>query len=389
MSATTTPAGRILLIEACDFERFPFGGHLTTMTQLIELFPDRVALVGLEVPGVPSGVWSERVINGVRFPYFAFTRMDTSVRKPLIPRRLNAFLALKHHRRRILACGATHAFLVAPEVLLATHRWGLKIAYLLSGVENPLTMPRYRLGKLLAGTFDRRTFAAIAKDVALVLAHADEDAIAKLRLRSKHALDGIEIVGCPSHVDTRVFFARRGERTASGPVLLWCGRLNLVKGWDLALAAFALIRSQYPTATLRFVGDGEDRPKLEAAIARAGLQGCVSISGYLPTVEVAREMNGADLLLLASQREGWPTTLVEALACGLPAVCTNVSAVAQLVIPGQNGEIVSSRHPADFAAAVVRALKLPCPNEVSLQLARRFSLERWRDELLQRWQPFR
>jgi hypothetical protein len=145
---------RVMVIDACDFRGFPVGGTLTTIKQLIAVFGNRLALVGISTDDGPIGQWSKKTIGGVEFDFFSFKRVDPTVPKPRIPRRLDAYLRLKQHKKRILALGLDAAYVIAPEVMLAIKGWGLRIAYTFAGVENPLTMPRYAFGKWLAVPFE-------------------------------------------------------------------------------------------------------------------------------------------------------------------------------------------------------------------------------------------
>ena len=117
------------------------------------------------------------------------------------------------------------------------------------------------------------------------------------------------------------------------------------------------------------------------------MQDAVFISGFLPPAEIAKRLNEAHLLVLGSHKEGWPTALVEAEACGLPAVATNVSGVPSLIEEGTNGYIVRSRDPAEFAEKITMALRLECPNPTSLAIGARHSLALWRTELPYMWEP--
>jgi glycosyltransferase involved in cell wall biosynthesis len=378
-----------MVIDACDFDRFPVGGQLTTIKQLIALFGNRLALVGVSTENEPVGCWTKRTIDDVEFDFFSVGKVDPRIRKPRVPRRLNMYLRLRRHRKGILSAGIDAAFVIAPEVMLAIEGWGLRIAYTFAGVENPLKMPRYAFGKWLAGPFERRLFTALAKRSELVMAAADEKSIRAMRDRSRGLLAHKPVMSTPTIVDTRIFNLNRSEAPVSQPVLVCCGRLNVVKGWDLVLDAFLAARKQIPTARLYFIGDGEDRGKLEARIAEAGAGNSVFITGFLEPREVARLLNTAHLFLLGSHREGWPTALVEAQACGLPAVVTDVSGAASLVRDGRNGFIVRSRDAALFAGKIAEALELECPNPTSLEIGTQHTLENWKANLSEWWEPLR
>ncbi|MGD0492620.1 MAG: glycosyltransferase [Steroidobacteraceae bacterium] len=380
---------KVMVIEACDFDGFPVGGQLTTIKQLIAVFGDRLALVGVSTDDAPVGRWMKKRLGGVEFDFFSVGKVDSSVRRPWMPRRLSAYLGLRRYKKRILSLGLKSAFVIAPEVMLAIKGWRLRIAYTFAGVENPLSMPRYAVGKWLAGSFERRLFAALAERTELIMAAADQKAIQAMKDRSGGVLSRSRVVSTPTLVDTKIFNLNRGAEAAPGPVLVSCGRLNRVKGWDLIFDAYLKVRIQMPTVRLYYIGDGEDRAKLEARIDQAKAANSVFITGFLDPARVAGILNSAHLFLLGSHREGWPTALVEAEACGLPAVVTDVSGASSLVKEGRNGFIARDRDATRFAESIIAALTLDCPNPISLEIGRRHSLESWKANLSQLWEPLR
>ena len=380
---------KVLVIEGCDFEAFPIGGTLTTLKQLVSLFGDRLALVGVSTRTAAVGKWVKRNFGGVELDFFNLKCVDPTIRKPRVPRRLDILLQLKRYKRAILSLGLDAAFAISPEVMLGIRGWGLRVAYLSPGVENPLIMPRYKYGRWIAGPFERTFFSALARHTELIMAAADDKAIERWRARSRGLLADKRIICAPTLVDTTIFNVRRpGTRDAS-PVLVACGRLNLVKGWDLIFEAFLLVKQEIPSARLRYVGDGEDRAKLEQRVRASRLTDSILITGFVPPHEVAGTLNRSDLFLLGSHWEGWPTALVEAEACGLPAVATDVSGVSSLIQEGKNGYIVRDRDPRTFASAIHEALAIGTPNATSLQIAQRHSLESWKAMLAENWEPFR
>ena len=378
-----------MVIDACDFVEYPVGGQLTTIKQLISVFGNRLALVGISTADEPVGRWMKKCIDGVEFDFFSFGRVDPTIKKPRIPRRLYTYLRLKLYRKGILSLGVNAAFIIAPEVMLTIEAWGLRIAYTFPGVENPLAMPRYPIGKWLAAPFERRFFSALEQRSELIMAAADRKAIEGMKERSGGVLSHRPVLSSPTLVDTKIFYADRKEDLAPGPVLVSCGRLNWVKGWDLVFDAFLQVKKEVPAARLYFVGDGEDRGKLETRIDAAEAGNSVFITGFLKPTEVARHLNSARLFLLGSHREGWPTALVEAEACGLPAVVTDVSGASSLIEQGQNGFIVPNRDPKEFAAKVIAALRLECPNPTSLRIGGQHSLDSWKESLSALWEPLR
>lgn len=380
---------KVMIIEGCDFQSFPVGGQLTHSKHWVQAFGERLALVGVSTDDTPVGVWTKREFDGVLLDFFSIGRSDPALAKPLLPRRLTVLLRLWRHKKGILSLGVGSAFIMAPEVLFAIAGWGLRICYKFSGVQNPLSMPRYRVGLLLAAPFEKRLFATLARHAELIIAASDRQAIAEVASRSRGVLNADSIVQFPTRVDTAIFRASGGAGGESPLRFVSCGRLNLVKGWDLVLDAFRLVKDRVPDAQLCFVGDGEDRHQLTARIAAAGLQDSVTITGFLPAPAVAELLNRSRVFLMGSHREGWPNALLEALACGLPAVSTRVSGTDDLIEEGRNGYLIGTRDPGEYAARMIDALRLEYPNPVSLAISERYALNLMAGYMEALWEPLR
>lgn len=386
---------KALLIEACDFENFPNGGQLSFAKQVIQAFGERFALVGVSTDDGPVGRWRERRILGRSFLFFSLGKAEPSVQRPFIPRRLSSYLRLRRYKAQILSLGLDCAFIQAPEVMIAVHDWNLThVCYRFAGTESPLVMSRYWWGKALAKRFEKNLFLALRDNVDIVLASADNKAIDHLLQRGKGVLNLQKVVQFPTRVDTRVFRVDRAQlmsdpHVSVGPTFVTCGRISKVKGWDLIIDAFSQVRKKLPGSKLCFIGDGEDTGLLKSRAAREGILDVTTVTGFKSSKQVARYLNSANVFLLGSHGEGWPNALLEALACGLPIVSTDVSSVREVVVPGLNGYIVTRRDPLDYADKMLAALHLPCPNMHSLNIASHYSTDNLEHDLASLWGPLR
>jgi glycosyltransferase involved in cell wall biosynthesis len=117
--------------------------------------------------------------------------------------------------------------------------------------------------------------------------------------------------------------------------LLYVGRLLKAKRVDQVLRVLARVRERIPAARLAIVGEGPEREKLEAWARELGLEGCVEFAGYRDDVE--RFYQDARILLLASEREGLPLVLVEAMCCGCVPISTRCGTIEDLIQDGRNG----------------------------------------------------
>lgn len=108
-----------------------------------------------------------------------------------------------------------------------------------------------------------------------------------------------------------------------------------VKGFDTLITALALLHSRNERATLRLIGGGDSRPDLEDLATRLGVGEYVEFCGYVKSSESVRELlKESDIFVLASRQEGLPRAMIEAMACGIPAIGSDVGGIPELVPKG-------------------------------------------------------
>lgn len=133
------------------------------------------------------------------------------------------------------------------------------------------------------------------------------------------------------------------------------GSFKWKKGYKYLLEAASIVFSRYPHYRLLIVGDGEERREIENDIDRLGLKGRVVLAGILGRAEVVRLLNDSKLFVLASLYEGLPKALLEALACGTPAVVTDGCNAEGII--DTTGLSVPSGDPEALAKAIVTMLE--------------------------------
>ena len=149
--------------------------------------------------------------------------------------------------------------------------------------------------------------------------------------------------------------------------MLAVGRLTEQKDFSTLIHAFAQVRQGHP-ARLLILGEGEERPALEALVRKLGLEQDVNFPGWVenPYPYMVR----ASLFVLSSRWEGLPTVLIEALCCGTPAVSTDCpSGPREILRGGQYGQLVPVGDADALARAIETALddKAPSPPSESWQ----------------------
>jgi glycosyltransferase involved in cell wall biosynthesis len=120
--------------------------------------------------------------------------------------------------------------------------------------------------------------------------------------------------------------------------LLYVGRLLKAKRVDRVLRVFARVRERIPASRLAIVGEGPERETLGALARELDIEGWVEFAGYRDDVE--RFYRDARILLLASEREGLPLVLVEAMCCGCVPISTRCGTIEDLIDDGKNGFLV-------------------------------------------------
>ncbi|MGZ5200793.1 MAG: TIGR03088 family PEP-CTERM/XrtA system glycosyltransferase [Telluria sp.] len=137
------------------------------------------------------------------------------------------------------------------------------------------------------------------------------------------------------------------------------GRIQDVKDHAGLVDAFAALRERMPAQKLRLVivGDGPLRPALAAKVKAAGLEDSVFLPGARN--DIAAVMRSFDVFVLSSIAEGTPVTLLEAMACALPTVCTRVGGIPDLVAEHHTGLLVPPREPQAMAQALATYVEQP------------------------------
>jgi glycosyltransferase involved in cell wall biosynthesis len=138
------------------------------------------------------------------------------------------------------------------------------------------------------------------------------------------------------------------------------------KGQDIAMAQFAELVKQQPRHDLWYVlvGEGPDRSALEAQAASLGIRERTVFPGFSP--RPWEDHAGIDITLLASQFEGTPLTLAEAMAAGSCPIAMGVGGVPELIPDPGLGWLVSPRDRAGFLAAMKEALALTADARIAL-----------------------
>jgi glycosyltransferase involved in cell wall biosynthesis len=140
----------------------------------------------------------------------------------------------------------------------------------------------------------------------------------------------------------------------AGKVLISVGRLTEAKDQITLLSAIELLKKQGRNIFLIVVGDGELRISLEKEIAKNNLADCVCLTGSRS--DVYQLLPGVDAFILSSKREGFPMSILEAMAAGLPVIATKVGGIPEVIKDGENGILVPPQDQNSLANAICSVL---------------------------------
>lgn len=132
------------------------------------------------------------------------------------------------------------------------------------------------------------------------------------------------------------------------PVVMFVGRLTAIKRPDRLVEAFGMVLERIPEAVLAVAGEGELFEEIRRSVERLG--DSVRLLGWQS--DVGRLYAAADLVVISSDNEGMPMTLIEAAMAGVPGVTTDVGSASEVVVHGSTGLVVAP-DARDLADAII------------------------------------
>ncbi|WP_350016678.1 glycosyltransferase [Rhodanobacter sp. IGA1.0] len=228
-----------------------------------------------------------------------------------VMRALPLFMRLLRHRRYTLTfsslthCNAFTGFLRRIR-LLHTRRLVCRESTIISRRFRGLRRVYYWVCYLFYGSVDK------------VICQTNEMAAELLKFTGAVKAQRVAVMANPI---APINDARCMRRLDDGPLYVSVGRLIPEKGFDVLVEAFAVLLEQRPAARLHIYGEGPERPKLEALIARLELGRNVALSGVTNTPHEV--MRAADVCVVSSIAEGFPNVLLEMMRANDRVVATH------------------------------------------------------------------
>ena len=243
-----------------------------------------------------------------------------------------------------------------------------RLAARLAGVPQVVHTPHGHV--FYGGYYGPALTAAFVRLERVAAGWTDRIVVLTERGAEEHLVRGVgrpgQYVTIPSGVDTEALRARAPERGAArealglppgAPVVVGIGRLVPVKGFDVLVGSISTVAARVPAVRVLLVGDGPDRPALEARARALGVSGSLAITGA--AADVVPYIAAADVVAAPSRNEGMGRVLVEALALGVPVVATRVGGIPSVLDGGRYGVLVPPDDPPALAQALIGLLSDP------------------------------
>jgi glycosyltransferase involved in cell wall biosynthesis len=208
--------------------------------------------------------------------------------------------------------------------------------------------------------------------------------------RSDGILQRSSVIKFPTRINTEIYkpldklkSRKKLNLSITSTIIVTTGRLAHFKGWKFMVDCFALFEKEVLDSKLYFIGEGEDFNKLQDYISFNSLTENVLLVGEKGPEIISLYLNASDLFIMGSSKEGWSTSLSEAIACGIPACVTNFSSAKEIIEHGKNGYVVDERNKDVFVQTMLKALKIP--RSVNIENSNLYSTSRLKEDILKHW----
>ena len=209
--------------------------------------------------------------------------------------------------------------------------------------------------RMLAFVLNRWCSAVVAVSAAARAQHVERGRIDGGRVCVIH--NGVDLEEFASGGARRERMRRELGLADSQPTVLTVSALREGKGLEVLLRGMALLVRGQPQLRVVIAGEGPLRDRLEELAREKGLEGHVRWLGFRR--DVGDLLAAADVFVLASRQDAFPTVLLEAMAAARPVVATQVGGIPEIVEPGRTGVLVPPGDPEALAAAVDALLADP------------------------------
>jgi glycosyltransferase involved in cell wall biosynthesis len=341
---TTSKQLTIGFIAANNYVDFPIGGGLYFLRNILKYWDntkDKTLLFGCGPKSMKKG-WHKLKINDRYYPFF---KIYTNERKSLIPGRLKAFIGFFLNRNVICCAGIDILYVHEPGLVLALKKNTGAIVQQMLGRTNPLLYSRFALfrRKFFVRLYDTLIHNKSFKRSTSAIALTEECNQFYKETTKKNAHDIIPTCADMDRFTRKVYV----EKNTGEIVILYCGRLNKVKGLDLLLRGFFEFLKTYKESKLIIVGEGQEKNNLQSLSKELEIESKVDFLGFVDYDRLPEIHQMADIFVMTSIREGLSVSLLEAMSSGLAIVSTDNAGAKEVIVDGYNGILLknSNRNP--------------------------------------------
>ena len=161
---------------------------------------------------------------------------------------------------------------------------------------------------------------------------------------------GVSATVIPNIIDLETFYPAQVPPSDAVFTVIITRNLEPIYGLDTAIRACALARQEIPDIQLKIAGSGPQHAELQSLVERLGLNGTVVFLGRLERPQIVALYQSAHTMLNPSRVDNMPNSVLEALACGLPVISTNVGGVPYIVEDGLTAVLVNPDDERDGAS---------------------------------------
>jgi len=213
----------------------------------------------------------------------------------------------------------------SPEGSFVVSKFGMSYVHVFHGNDNPVSMSRFWYGKYFISLFDYMS-KTIAKNSLITYTVGNE-------------IDGRKKILNPISHD----FVLKETSQRSG--FIFAGRLESGKRVGRLIEAYALLPSTIRDKNIfKIAGKGSQLSFLKNRISELGLQEQVQLIGNLDNRSLIEQISSSKILMMASEFEGFPMAIAEALSVGVPIISTSVGDIPSFIRNGENGVLLDKEY---------------------------------------------
>jgi len=355
----------VALLTSSDIENFfPFGGILSYIENFIEMYDGQI----LHLTGsLDKKLYLKREVNynNKKRDFVTIFRLN---KRHNIPDKISNIFYAVIGIRNIKALTKDFDFVYAhsaEEVLpLMFFSKRIKLIYHMHGALNPFKFTRFKFfrNNFFQNFYERFVLVPVLKKSRLIITINQEcvDLLEKYNITNPyHMLPNIINSNLFKPIDK--FESKKHIRLdPKKKYLLYAGRLNAVKGLHFLVDVynkFLSTTADRENYVLLFAGDGEDRTAIEEQVKKLDLQNNVKFAGLVEYKKLPYYFNSAEVFFLSSYNEGTPMVLLEAMATGIPIICSNTGNSKELLKNYSSAKVLDNHDVNEWVTTLNNTLK--------------------------------